>query len=45
MKTKYKGMDAIEMWKKFQRISISVSVDAIGELAEYAFFAISGHLS
>lgn len=35
MKTKYKGMDAIEMWKKFKRISISVSVDAIGELAEY----------
>lgn len=36
MKTKYNGNDAINMWKNFRNISISVSVDAVGELAEYA---------
>ena len=36
MKTKYKGMDALEMWKPFRRLSVSVSVDAVGNLAEYA---------
>lgn len=36
MKTKYKGMDALEMWRPFQRLSVSVSVDAVGSLAEYA---------
>lgn len=36
MKTKYKGMDALEMWKPFRRLSVSVSVDAVGQLAEYA---------
>ena len=36
MKTKYKGMDALDMWEKFTRLSVAVSVDAVGELAEYA---------
>ena len=36
MKTKYKGMDALDMWEKFNRLSVAVSVDAVGELAEYA---------
>lgn len=36
MKTKYKDMDALEMWRPFQRLSVSVSVDAIGNLAEYS---------
>jgi len=36
MKTKYKGMDALDMWKPFKRLSVSVSVDAVHELAEYA---------